>query len=240
MAPTMTTRNASQCTAATRGERTGGQTGRGGGMTEEQTGRVGGRTCDQGGRGGGQGDHVSNQGNIGSQNDNAADDSIEENYKNVNVKKMEAAQDISGCGDNQKAKYFAGSLTGRALTWWNSEVRTRGRKAAVGMAWEDFKALMKEEYCPSNEMQRLETEFWSHSMGGVGHAAYTDRFHELARLVPHLVTLETKRIERYIYGLAPQIRGMVAATDPSMIQSAGVLTDEAVRNGSLKRSGERR
>ncbi|GJY99095.1 reverse transcriptase domain-containing protein [Tanacetum coccineum] len=51
-------------------------------------------------------------------------------------------------------------------------------------------------------------------------------------------------IERYIYGLALQICGMVAATEPPTIQSAilkaGVLTDKAVRNGSLKRSGERR
>ncbi|GJV01414.1 hypothetical protein Tco_1334983 [Tanacetum coccineum] len=43
---------------------------------------------------------------------------------------------------------------------------------------------------------------------GAGHAAYTDRFHELARLVPHLVTLESRMIERYVYGLAPQIRGI--------------------------------
>nr|GEU35625.1 hypothetical protein [Tanacetum cinerariifolium] len=34
-----------------------------------------------------------------------------------------------------------------------------------------------------------------------GHATYNDRFNELARLVPHLVTLEGKRIERYVYGL---------------------------------------
>ncbi|GKF23153.1 hypothetical protein Tco_0075475 [Tanacetum coccineum] len=33
-------------------------------------------------------------------------------------------------------------------------------------------------------------------MIGDGHVAYTDRFHELARLVPHLVTPENKRIER--------------------------------------------
>ncbi|GKA53680.1 reverse transcriptase domain-containing protein [Tanacetum coccineum] len=39
-----------------------------------------------------------------------------------------------------------------------------------------------------------------------------------ARLVPHLVTLENKRIEMYIYGLAPQIHGMVAAIEPSTIQ----------------------
>ncbi|GKF76734.1 hypothetical protein Tco_0229204 [Tanacetum coccineum] len=33
-------------------------------------------------------------------------------------------------------------------------------------------------------------------MVGAGHAAYTDRFHELDRIVPHLVTPENKRIER--------------------------------------------
>ncbi|GKB18208.1 putative reverse transcriptase domain-containing protein, partial [Tanacetum coccineum] len=35
-------------------------------------------------------------------------------------------------------------------------------------------------------------------MVGAGHAAYTDRFHELARLVPHLVTPESGMIERSI------------------------------------------
>ncbi|GJW21218.1 putative reverse transcriptase domain-containing protein [Tanacetum coccineum] len=71
--------------------------------------------------------------------------------------------------------------------------------------------------------------------GRAGHAAYTDRFHELARLVPHLVTPESRMIERYVYGLAPQIRGMVAATEPKTIQKAvqisGALTDEADKNG---------
>ncbi|GJT69879.1 putative reverse transcriptase domain-containing protein [Tanacetum coccineum] len=132
--------------------------------------------------------HISNQGNIGSQNDNAADDSNHKDDRNVNVKKMEAIRDISGCGDHQKVKYTVGSLTGKALTWWNFEVQTRGREAALCMTWED--------YCPGNKMQKLETEFWSHAMVGAGYAAYTGRFHELARLVPHLVTTETKRIER--------------------------------------------
>ncbi|GJV27358.1 hypothetical protein Tco_1383806 [Tanacetum coccineum] len=39
-------------------------------------------------------------------------------------------------------------------------------------------------------------------------------FHELARLVPQLVTPESRMIERYVYGLAPQIRRMVATTEP--------------------------
>ncbi|GKC88845.1 hypothetical protein Tco_1149494 [Tanacetum coccineum] len=37
------------------------------------------------------------------------------------------------------------------------------------------------EFCPSHEMQKLETELWNHAMVGAGHVAYTDRFHELAR-----------------------------------------------------------
>ncbi|GJU56025.1 putative reverse transcriptase domain-containing protein [Tanacetum coccineum] len=131
------------------------------------------------------------------------------------VEKMEAVQDISDYRDNQKVKYSAGSLI----------------------------ALMKEEYYLSNKMKKLETEFWSHAMVRVGHAVYTDRFHELARLVPHLVTPETKRIERYIYGLATQIYRMVASTKPPTIQNVilkdKVLTDKVVRNGSLKKSGEK-
>ncbi|GKC71443.1 reverse transcriptase domain-containing protein [Tanacetum coccineum] len=51
-------------------------------------------------------------------------------------------------------------------------------------------------------------------MVGAGHTAYTDRFHELAKLVPHLVTPEYKRIDR--------------------------LTNDAVRNGLLKRRSEKR
>ncbi|GJT24971.1 putative reverse transcriptase domain-containing protein [Tanacetum coccineum] len=75
-----------------------------------------------------------------------------------------------------------------------------------------------EEFCPSYEMQELETELWNHVMVRAGHAAYTDRFHELARLVPHLVTLESRKIKRYI---------------------SSALIDEAVRNGSIKKVEKR-
>nr|GEU50389.1 putative reverse transcriptase domain-containing protein [Tanacetum cinerariifolium] len=77
-----------------------------------------------------------------------------------------------------------------------------------------------------------------------GHAAYTNLFHELARLVPHLVTPEKKIIERYIYGLTPHIHAMVAKTEPTIIQSvvinARMLTDEAIRNGALKKVTKKR
>ncbi|GJY74210.1 putative reverse transcriptase domain-containing protein [Tanacetum coccineum] len=122
--------------------------------------------------------------------------------------------------------------------------RARGREAAISMSWVDFKALLVEEFCQSNEMEKLESGFWNHTMIGANHVGYTDRFHELDKLVPHLVTHESKRIGRYINGLAPQICRMLRATQPATIQSAilkaGILTDEAVRCGTLIRSSEKR
>nr|GEV76422.1 hypothetical protein [Tanacetum cinerariifolium] len=53
--------------------------------------------------------------------------------------------------------------------------------------------------------------------GGANHAAYTDRFHELAKLVPQLVTPESSRIKR-----------------------AGILTDKAVSCGTLTKGNEKR
>ncbi|GKA06671.1 putative reverse transcriptase domain-containing protein [Tanacetum coccineum] len=132
------------------------------------------------------------------------------------IEKMENVQDMSGCSNDQKVKYTTGSFVGKALTWWNSQIRTLSREVAVSMSWNDFKFMMIQEFCPSHEMQKL---------------------------VPHLVTPESRMIERYVYGLAPQIRGMVAATEPKTMQKAvqisGALTDEAVRNGSIKKVEKR-
>nr|GEV69510.1 hypothetical protein [Tanacetum cinerariifolium] len=80
-------------------------------------------------------------------------------------------------------------------------------------------------------------------MVGAGHAAYTDMFHKLARLVPNLVNLENRKIERYVYGLALQIRKMVAAKEPKTMQKAiqisGALTDEDVWTGSITKVEKR-
>ncbi|GJU82898.1 reverse transcriptase domain-containing protein, partial [Tanacetum coccineum] len=159
------------------------------------------------------------------------------------IEKMENVIDNSGCAENQKVRYATSSLVNKALTWWNTQCQARGRVAAMAISWNDFKALMVEEFCPSNEMEKLENEFWNHKMVGANHAAYTDRFHELAKLVPHLVTPESSRIKRYIAGLALEIRGMLRATQPTTIQTAilmaRILTDEAVSCDTLTKDNKK-
>ncbi|GJT53250.1 putative reverse transcriptase domain-containing protein [Tanacetum coccineum] len=159
------------------------------------------------------------------------------------IEKMKNVIDNSGCAENQKVRYAASSLVNKALTWWNTQVQARGRVAAMAMAWNDFKALMVEELCPSNEMEKLENEFWNHKMVGANHAAYIDRFHELAKLVQHLVTLESSVLWRYIVRTGSWIRGMLRATQPTTIQNAilraGILTDEAVSCGTLTKGSDK-
>ncbi|GJZ93728.1 putative reverse transcriptase domain-containing protein [Tanacetum coccineum] len=74
------------------------------------------------------------------------------------IEKMENVIDNSGCAENQKVKYAASSFVNKALTWRNTQVQARGRKAAIGMSWTDFKALLVEKFCPSNDIEKLESE----------------------------------------------------------------------------------
>ena len=103
---------------------------------------------------------------------------------------MESVVHNSKCTEVNKVKFPACLLQGRALTWWNTQVQTRGRETANRLTWEEFKRMLKEEYCPRSEIQKLEAELWNHEMVGSGIDSYTTRFHELAKLVPHLVTPE--------------------------------------------------
>ncbi|GJY20770.1 reverse transcriptase domain-containing protein [Tanacetum coccineum] len=160
------------------------------------------------------------------------------------IEKMESVFDNCGCIVNQRMRYVASCFVNKALTWWNTQVQARGHEAAIAISWNDFKALLVEELCPRNEMEKLENKFRNHTRVGANHVAYTDRFHELAKLVPHLVTPEFSRIKRYINRLALQICGMLRVTQPTTIQSAilmaGILTNEAVCCRTLTKGNDKR
>nr|GFA74443.1 hypothetical protein [Tanacetum cinerariifolium] len=204
MPPRMRTRSASRPAAESRGGGTCERVGRGGGqdkrpmeVNDERVDDLNGQGNDQGiganegikgvngnvkGANGGAPDfstiisqqlqdllpamlaQVGNQGNIGNQNGNVVNENVQENNRNVLVngnrvgcsykeffacnpkeydgkgdavvltqwiKKMENVQDMSGCSIDQKVKYTAGSFVGKALTWWNSQIRTLSREVAI-------------------------------------------------------------------------------------------------------------
>nr|GEW33859.1 putative reverse transcriptase domain-containing protein [Tanacetum cinerariifolium] len=72
-----------------------------------------------------------------------------------------------------------------------------GKGGAIALTrWiEKMENVINNSGCTENQ-KKLESEFWNHKMVGANHAGYTDRFHELAKLVSHLVTHESSRIKR--------------------------------------------
>ncbi|GJX07837.1 putative reverse transcriptase domain-containing protein [Tanacetum coccineum] len=113
----------------------------------------------------------------------------------------------------------------------HADVSANKLRLAIAQPWEDFKKLLMEEYCPDDEIQNLETKFWNHKMVGSDIDGYTARFHELARLVPHMVTLENQRVNRYIRGLAPEIKPYVTSSKPTSIQSAVSMANRLTTDG---------
>ncbi|GKG38935.1 hypothetical protein Tco_0460647, partial [Tanacetum coccineum] len=78
---------------------------------------------------------VSNRGNVRNQNGHVVNENVWENVGNVIVngnRKMESVHDMRSCSIDQKVKYTAGSFVGKALTWWNSQIRMLSQEVAVG------------------------------------------------------------------------------------------------------------
>ncbi|KAL8265470.1 hypothetical protein R6Q59_023600, partial [Mikania micrantha] len=65
-----------------------------------------------------------------------------------------------------------------------------------------------------NELDKVEREFLVLKAGSLNHHQYTSRFNEMARLVPHLVSTEERRVKLYMEGLPPKVRIHVKANAP--------------------------
>ncbi|GJY56414.1 putative reverse transcriptase domain-containing protein [Tanacetum coccineum] len=134
--------------------------------------------------------------------------------------KTEMVFGISECAEARKVKFAAATLQGRALTWWNSQVATMGLEAANQIGWTEMRRLMTEEFCPIEEIQRMEHELWNLKVKDFDITAYTKRFHELAQLCPEMVPTERKKIEAYIRGLTDNIKGTVIGSKPTSLNEA--------------------
>ncbi|XP_022024645.1 uncharacterized protein LOC110924980 [Helianthus annuus] len=158
------------------------------------------------------------------------------------IEKSESVLNISNCPGDCAIKYTACTFTDHALNWWNAIVQSRGQDAINAMTWDDLKILMRERFCPLHEIQKLEHEFWNLQMQGADHVGYTNCFNKLARILPDMVRPESKRIERYIWGLAPKVRSIINSVEHltmhGVVARSGTVTYDMVRRKILTMPGE--
>ncbi|KAJ0636963.1 putative nucleotidyltransferase, Ribonuclease H [Helianthus annuus] len=151
--------------------------------------------------------------------------------------KLESVFEMCECPEARRVKYATGTLEGIALTWWNAQVQILGLVAANATPWNDFKELIKREYCTRDDIHKLENEFYHLKMTGSEIEAYTKRSNELAILCPTMVDPPIKRIELYLKGLASEIQSHVTSANLDNIQDiqrlAHRLTDQAVEQNKF-------
>ncbi|GJS31858.1 putative reverse transcriptase domain-containing protein [Tanacetum coccineum] len=132
---------------------------------------------------------VGNQGNGGNQIGNLVNENVQENVGNVLVN-----GNWVGCSYKEflacNPKEYNGKGGAVVLTCWIEKMENVQDMSgcSVNQKVKYTTGSFVEEFCPSHEMQKLETELWNHVIVGVSHATYTNRFHELARLVLHLIS----------------------------------------------------
>ncbi|GJR04854.1 putative reverse transcriptase domain-containing protein [Tanacetum coccineum] len=127
---------------------------------------------------------------------------------------------INECAERNKVKFDVATLQGRTLTWWNTQVATLGLAVANGKSWDDLKKMMLEEFCPEEEISRMEDELRHLRLKDNDIAAYTNRFNELVLLCPDVVPTTKKKIGQYIKGLPSCIKGETYSSKPTTLNEA--------------------
>nr|GEW73767.1 hypothetical protein [Tanacetum cinerariifolium] len=105
-------------------------------------------------------------------------------------------------------------------TQGDEDVATLGREVANRRPWTEVKQMMTDEFCSTEEVQRLEDELRHLKLRDMNIAAYTERFNELALLCPDTVPNKKKKVELYIKGLTKIIKGETTSSRPATLNEA--------------------
>jgi hypothetical protein len=113
-----------------------------------------------------------------------------------------------GCPENQRVQLAAHQLSGMALAWWDTF------NAAVRDAtWTEFETAFREHHVPQGIVQLKEDEFRELTQGGRSVSEYVHKFTELARYTPDDVSTEAKKMARFLKGLRPELKTILASQD---------------------------
>jgi hypothetical protein len=114
-----------------------------------------------------------------------------------------------------------------ALAWWDTF------SAVVRDAtWAEFETAFRENHVPQGIVQLKEDEFRELTQGGRSVSEYVHKFTELARYAPDDVSTETKKMARFLKGLRPELKTILASQD---FLSFSHLSNKAIQVEGKKR-----
>ncbi|GJX32866.1 putative reverse transcriptase domain-containing protein, partial [Tanacetum coccineum] len=132
---------------------------------------------------------------------------------------------------------FAGFMKCNPTAFHGTEeaVATMGLETVNQMPWTEMKQLMTVEFCPIEEVQRMEHELWNLKVKEYNIMAYTQRFNELALMCPRMVESERVKVDAYIRGLTNNIKGEVISSKPANLNEAVRMAHKLMEQKSQAR-----
>ncbi|GJT47207.1 putative reverse transcriptase domain-containing protein [Tanacetum coccineum] len=145
---------------------------------------------------------------------------------------------MNECAEGKKVKFDAATLEGPALTWWKTKVAPMGLETVNQLPWTEMKQLMTTEFCPIEEVERMEHELWNLKVKEYDVITYTQRFNELALMCPRIVKPERVKVDAYIRGLTDNIKGEVTSSKLADLNEAARMVHKLMdRNRKLEMPG---
>ncbi|GJT58609.1 putative reverse transcriptase domain-containing protein [Tanacetum coccineum] len=111
-----------------------------------------------------------------------------------------------------------------------------GLETVNQIPWTEMKQLMTAEFCPIEEIQRMEHELWNLKIKEYGIVAYTQRFNELALMCPRMGNPERVKVDAYIQGLTDNIKGEVTSSKPADLNEAVRMAHKLMEQKSQDRN----
>jgi oligoendopeptidase F len=93
-----------------------------------------------------------------------------------------------------------------ALAWWDTFNVT-----IIDATWAEFETAFREHHVPQGLVQLKEDKFQELTQDGRSVSAYVHKFTELARYAPDDVSTEVKKMARFLKGLRPELKTILAS-----------------------------
>ncbi|XP_057248862.1 uncharacterized protein LOC130590443 [Beta vulgaris subsp. vulgaris] len=98
------------------------------------------------------------------------------------------------CPEKWRVDFAVFYLTGQASLWWKI---IKEKKNEPGFGWSKLQDLMRDKFYPPSLRKQKEDEFLHLQQGTMSVLEYANKFMELSRFAPELVTSEQSRMNRF-------------------------------------------
>ncbi|KAI3764655.1 hypothetical protein L2E82_14666 [Cichorium intybus] len=117
------------------------------------------------------------------------------------IREIEQVMQASKCGEEDQVNYASRQLKDDALVSWNTKYESLGKDVVYGWLWAEFISCLKDKFCPTRDLEKMNEDFLMLKKGDSSVDEYTKKFCDMLPFVGESYPTERSRVNRYVRGL---------------------------------------